>query len=81
MVDKWCGTFQWWDTYPPGEVKQIPVSELGDYQSSYTHMYNYLRERGWVRENNKWTHKEKNRTFPNIIQAYEYQIYFLEKVK
>ena len=78
---KWSSTFQWWDNNPPGEVIQIPVSELIDYESTYTHMFNYLREKGWTREENKWKHSEPDRVFKSVQEAYEYQIYFLETIR
>ena len=78
---KWSGTFQWWDVYPPGEIKVLDKEDLGYYESTYTHQFNYLREKGWVREGGKWLSPDRARSFSKVVDAYNYQRYFIEVLR
>lgn len=76
---KWSGTFQWWDKYPPSEIKVLVREDLSfDYESSYTHQFNYVREKGWVREDKHWLSPDRTRRFKKVEDAYNYQRYFIE---
>ena len=78
---KWSGTFQWWDTYPPGDIKVLSKEDLGnEYESTYTHMYNYIREKNWTRESKKWKSPDGSRSFNKILDAYNYQKVFVEQL-
>ena len=76
---KWSGTFQWWDTHPPGEVKVLDNSEY-KYESTYTHMFNYIRDKKWYRDNKKWVSPDGTRSFFKILDAYNYQRIFIEQL-
>ncbi len=78
---KWGQTFNWWMTHPPSEVRNVPKEELGDYQSSYTTWFGYLKEKGWNREGGKWVSPCKTFKFDRIKDAYDCQAYYLEKIK
>lgn len=70
---KWSGTFQWWDQYPPGEVRKVAVSELNDYQSEYVFCFNYIKEKGWERKNKHWVSPDGKIRTQSCYEAYTIQ--------
>lgn len=77
---KWRGTFNWWEEYPPSEVKRVPKEELKDYVSDYNKWYSLLMETKWKRKDGKWVSEDGKWAFDRIKDAYECQRYYLEKI-
>jgi len=66
---------------PPGPVSYLTKEELDEegYQSTYTHMYNLLREKGWIREDGKyWVLPKDGRKYKRIDDAYKHQLFLME---
>lgn len=70
---KWSGTFQWWEHYPPGEVRKIAKEELNEYQSEYVFCFNYLRDKGWTYSNKKWVSPDGVTEIDKCYEAYTMQ--------
>ena len=77
----WSGTFQWWEKYPPGKVKQIPIKEYANYESSYVRWFNYIKDRGWYREGGEWRHEDDPMKFKRVYDAYQHQKFRDEVIK
>ena len=73
QVGKWSGTFQWWDQYPPGEVREVAKEELGDYESNYVHCFNYIKDKGWTYKKPWWISPCGNLKIESCYQAYTTQ--------
>lgn len=68
-------TFIWWCTWEyPIEVRNMKVSDLGDYQSDYVKHFNYITDRGWKRENRMWVSSDGMK-FNTVAEAYQSQKY------
>lgn len=77
MTKQYPSTFNNWIKETCGEVKRLEKKDLGeDYKSEYVVKYNYLRDRGWRRENNKWISPHPpHRKYKDIAMAYASQNY------
>lgn len=63
-------TFNHWMVGQCSDVKTIPKEEYANYESEYVRMYNYIRERGWYKDKNKWKCSKTGSSVTNIKDAY-----------
>ena len=68
-------TFNWWILYDlDSEIKNINPKDLpANYQSSYLKCWNYITDRGWVKENRMWYSPDKSLKFKTVYEAYRSQ--------
>lgn len=78
-VEKCRDTFHPWRIYEPSEVRVIDKSDLVNYQSDYLIYYNYIRDKGWSRDNRRWVSPCGTYRHKNIYDAYRCQR-FMEKM-
>lgn len=68
-------TFVNWVEYEQGEPYSVDIATVKaeGYQSTYLTMYNYIRDRGWVRENKKWISPHNGLPYKDVTSAYNSQ--------
>lgn len=68
-------TFDEWKKGYSSYVYSVDKEELEmeGYESTYTFMYNYLKEVGWTYEERHWNHPFRNCKYSKIHLAYQSQ--------
>ena len=78
---KWSHSHNWWFKEEPGEVKLLDVSELEGFESTYVRCFNYIKQRGWFRENRQWVSPDRRYKFTDIEAAFRCCKFYEEIVK
>ena len=77
MVETCRSTFEPWVNYDDEQSETVSVSvnvlEEEGYQSSYVQKYNYIRDRGWIREDKKWISPNTGMAYKDVHKACEAQ--------
>lgn len=68
-------TFTWWVTYEyDAEVRHLSIEDLPEgYQSNYLRCWNYVKEKGWIRETNWWFAPDRSVKYKTVFEAYNSQ--------
>ena len=77
MVETCRSTFDPWVNYDSEQSETVSVDiavlESENYQSTYVQKYNYVRDRGWYREDKKWISPHNGQAYKDIHKACEAQ--------
>lgn len=77
MVNICRSTFDPWVVMDDeqGEAYSVDITTLEKegYQSTYVQKYNYIRDRGWIRENKKWIDPRNGNPYKDVHTATQAQ--------